>query len=117
MMVRSRTRNVGLALLYGLATLVVGVGHNHAPRLDGPRAIAQPGCDDPSPHYASHGAPELIRGDLHCPACQFRAEHQAGTSRPVSIVAVVGRPLVLANAPRLRPAAASRPSPRGPPLA
>ena len=115
-MVRTRLRHLGLAFLYGLATLVVQVGHDHGARLSGPEAIAQPGCDDPRPHYASHGAPELIRGDLHCPACQFRAEHQAGASRPTSIAVVVARQVTFADSPRLRPAASSRPTSRGPPL-
>ncbi len=57
MIARSRTRHLWLALWYGLATLVVQVGHDHGTRLSGPEAIAQPGCDDPRPHYASHGAP------------------------------------------------------------
>jgi hypothetical protein len=117
MMVRSRMRHLWLALLYGLATLVVQAGHQHGARLSGPEAVAQPGCDDPRPHYASHGAPELIRGELHCPACQFRAEHHAGASRPTSISVVVARPLAFADSPRLRPAATSRPTSRGPPLA
>ena len=106
-----------MALWYGLATLLVQVGHDHGARRDGPDLVAQPGCDDPRPHYASHVASELIRGDLDCPACQFRAEHHAGEPRPTSIVLADRRLTPAADSPRLRPAATSRPNSRGPPLA
>jgi hypothetical protein len=116
-MSRPRTRHLWFALIYGLATLMVQVGHDHGARLDGPEPVALPGCNDPNPHYAGHGAPELIRGDLHCPACQFRAENQAAESRPCDRSVAVRRLAVPDATPRLRSAALERPTSRGPPLA
>jgi hypothetical protein len=114
---RSRKRHLWFAILYGLATLVVQVGHDHGARRTGPEVVAEPGCDDPRPHYASHGAPELIRGDLHCPACQFRAEHQAGADRPTAVSVATQRLATPFDSPRLRPASTSWPRSRAPPLA
>ncbi len=113
---RSRARNLWFALVYGLATLAVQVHHDHGAHRDGPQAVHVAGCADPSPHYAGHGAPELIRTDLHCPACQFRTEHQAVAAGPEP-VAVAARGLIaLPDSPALRTAATSRPTSRGPPL-
>jgi hypothetical protein len=113
---RSRARHLCFALVYGLATLAVQVHHDHGAHSDGPQPVHLAGCADPSPHYAGHGAPELIRTDLHCPACQFRAEHQAVAARPVPLATAARRVTALPDCPALRTAATSRPTSRGPPL-
>jgi hypothetical protein len=111
-----KARNLWFALAYGLATLVVEVHHDHGAHRDGAEAVHLAGCADPSPHYAGHGAPELIRTDLHCPACQFRAENQAVAARPVPLALAARRLAPLPDSPSLRTAATSRPTSRGPPL-
>ncbi len=113
---RSRARHLWLALAYGLATVVVQVHHDHGAHRDGPDAVHVAGCADPSPHYAGHGAPELLRTDPHCPACQFRAEHQAVASRPEPVSVSARKLAASPEPPALRTAATSRPTSRGPPL-
>lgn len=113
---RARKRHFWFAILYGLATVVVQVGHDHGVRQSGPEVVAEPGCDDPRPHFASHVAPELIRGDLHCPACQFRAEQQAGADSPAVVSVASGRLATPFDSPQLRPASTSTSRSRAPPL-
>jgi hypothetical protein len=113
---RARVRHLWFAVAYGLATLVVQV-HHHDAHADGPATVHQAGCSDPSPHYAGHGAVELIRGEPHCPACQFRAEHQAEAARPEPVSVAEGRLATVPDSTPLPAAATSRPTCRAPPLA
>lgn len=112
-------RRAWLALVYGLATLVVQCVHDHGGRGDesAKPAVGLAGCDDPRPHYAGHGAPELRPGDLHCPACGFRDAPAVDSSVPPGFSAVVARlsPAERVAAPPTRPTRGN--APRAPPLA
>lgn len=110
-------RRPWLILVYGLATLVAQCVHDHGDRGADSPAVGLAGCDDPRPHFAGHGAPELRPGDLHCPACSFRDGPPIAPSGPARFSAVVAR---LTPAGEVTPPAARRtrgPSPRAPPLA
>ncbi len=110
-------RRSWIALIYGLATLLAQSLHDHGERTPEPPAVGLAGCDDPRPHFAGHGAPEIRLGDLHCPACQFRADHQSGTSRSLPAPTVVARRSPLGTLPIGVVSLLSRPTQRGPPFA
>jgi hypothetical protein len=112
-----KIRRAWFAVLYALATFVAQGLHDHGPRTSGSAAVGLPSCDDSRPHFAGHTAPELLPGDLHCLACQFRTEHQADSatwdllSTPARRLATLSFPLGPI------PSAVSRPACRAPPLA
>jgi hypothetical protein len=112
-----KTRRAWISLLYVLATVVAQGLHDHGPRTEGSAAVGLPSCNDPHPHFAGHGAPEVLRGDLDCLACQFRAEHQADATTSVALPIPARRLATVFAAPRVQEAASSRPICRGPPLA
>jgi hypothetical protein len=112
-----KTRRAWFAVLYVLATFVVQASHDHGPRISGSAAVGLPSCDDPRPHFAGHSAPEVLPGEVHCLACQFRADHQVDSST-WDALAIPARPLVtLVTLHSPAPAALSLPPCRAPPLA
>ena len=74
-----KSKRFWLAFWYALAALVVPAFHDHREADEDVVATAIAGCEDPGTHLSGHGAPDLTHHELDCPACQFRAEHQAIT--------------------------------------
>jgi hypothetical protein len=112
-----KTRRAWFAVLYALATFVVQAAHDHGPRISGSAAVGLPSCDDPRPHFAGHSAPEVLPGELHCLACQFRAEHQVDSSTWDALSVPSRRLVTLVTVHSGFPSAQSRPPCRAPPLA
>jgi len=110
------TMRLGFALWYGLTTLLVQGLHDHRERSEEAAPTAMVGCDDPHPHYAAHKTHELSSGDVDCPACQFRADHQAAISQTLDSVIRCLRSPIEISAPIFRSADLPRATCRAPPL-
>jgi hypothetical protein len=113
---RVRHGRWSLVLAYTLATVLVPSAHRHGEEADDAPTRCLASCQDARVHLSGHRAPDLDHLRLDCPACQFRASHQAMAildPAPFRLTVVAAAPDL--PPPHPRRTAALRPSCRAPP--
>ena len=105
-----------LVLAYTLATVLAQSAHRHGGAADDAQARCLASCQDTRVHLSGHPAPDLDRLRTDCPACQFRADHQADSAlRPSPFHRPVVAQATDRRTPTALPGAVLRPSCRAPP--